>query len=138
MAIRIVDESLCGAVGSRFGGRNDGNSLLQGLFVSLFRIPDLKGEMVSAGIGFDIGLPGCSRLIVFQNQVNLLIADLVPVAGKGKVGPGDLVHAEEIDIELAGGFEVFDHERDVIKGLYLDTLRGGSIGHEIAFLLEDC
>ena len=88
MSVRVVDEGLGGSIGTGFRGRNNGNSLLERLCVGLIRILHLKGEMVCAGVRFDIGLAGCAGLIVFQDEVNLLSADLVPVPFEGKRGPG--------------------------------------------------
>ena len=85
-----------------------------------------------------LGLAGCAGLIVFQDEVNLLSADLVPVAFEGKRGPGHLVHAQKFDVELTRGFQIFDHERDVIEGLNLHTFCRGYIGHEFAFLVSGC
>lgn len=100
MAIRVVHERLSGSIGPGFGWGDDRNPPLYCFLIGLFRIVDLKSKVVGPCVLLRASVTCPARLIVFENQVNLLISDLKPMPFECKCGPGNVIHAEKIDIEF--------------------------------------
>lgn len=61
---------------------------------------------------------------VGQNQVNLLVADLKPRAGKIESRPLDNAHAQQVAVKSAATFQIGYDQRHVIDSRYLQSRHG--------------
>lgn len=78
---------------------------------------------------------------MLQNEVDLRRPGLKPQPGEIEPGPGRGLHAQQIDIELPGPFQIGDHQGHMIDGFDLDGrgCRGGLGGtvHDICGLARN-
>src|SRR2546430_11934988 len=75
---------------------------------------DLEADMVDAAVTLASLGPGHLIVLEVENrQVEIAVAEVV-ARGAGAVHPGDLLHAEDVDVELRGLLHVLGRDGDVL------------------------
>ncbi len=108
VVVGVAQEDLDGAVGAGFG-RSELSVYLAEMSFPFGKVVHAEGEMIPTAVGYDGGG-------ALANEVEFLLRTKAkPCSGKVEGRAREGFQTESITVEIAGGFEVFHVEGDVIE-----------------------